>query len=147
MREAAQRARVTLIGAPLNDPIDEAEYRRAFAAMSQQGVDSLIVGASPENLRHRRLIAELAAEARLPAIYQFRESIEAGGLMAYAFDVTDMFRRAAGYVDLILKGANPGDLPIQQPTRFELVINLKTAKALGLTFPPSILVRADEVIE
>ncbi len=146
-REAAQRAKVTLIGAPLDDPIDEAEYRRVFAAMSQQGVESLIVGEYAENFTHRRLVAELAAAAKLPAIYAFREYAEAGGLMAYGSDIADIYRRAAGYVDLILKGANPGDLPIQQPTRFELVINLKTAKALGIKFPPALLLRADEVIE
>jgi putative ABC transport system substrate-binding protein len=93
------------------------------------------------------LIAVLAVEARLPTICFWQENAQAGGLMAYAVDLVEIWRRAASYIDRILKGAKPADLPIDQPTKFELVINIKTAKALGLTIPPSILARADEVIE
>jgi putative tryptophan/tyrosine transport system substrate-binding protein len=103
----------------------------------------------PDNFinAHRKLVVELAEKYRLPAIYPFRFFVNAGGLLSYGVDVIDMYRGAAAYVDRILNGAKPGDLPVQQPTKFELVINLKTAKALGLTVPPSLLARADEVIE
>ena len=118
----------------------------AFAAASKQRADGLVVGGDDLLTTNRKLIAELAATHPLPAIYR-SEFIEVGGLMAYGPNDTDFYRRTAGYVDRILKGANPGDLPVDQPTKLELVINLKTAKALGLTIPQSLLLRADEVIQ
>src|SRR5262249_917699 len=146
-RQAARRAGIAILGAPLDSPVDEQAYRRAFAAIVRERADSILVSAQAENAVHRRLIAELAAAGRLPTVCSLRENVEAGGLMAYAFDSVDTWRRVAGYVDLILKGAKPGELPFQQPAKFELIINLKTAKALGLTIPPALLARADEVIE
>jgi putative ABC transport system substrate-binding protein len=97
--------------------------------------------------RERRRLVDLAAKNRLPTVFPYREFVDDGGLMAYGPDLADLSRRGATYVDKILKGAKPGDLPVEQPTKFELVINLKTAKALGLTIPPSLLARADQVIE
>jgi putative ABC transport system substrate-binding protein len=101
----------------------------------------------PFTTLHRQRIIDFAAERHLPAIYESREFVDAGGLISYGIDLSAMQRRAALYVDKILKGAKPADLPVEQPTKFELVINLKTAKTLGLTIPPSLLSRADEVIE
>ena len=123
------------------------DFDRAFSAMSTGRAGALIVFPSPMFYNEHRRIVDLAAKSRLPAIYAFREAVEAGGLMAYGASIPDLFRRAATFVDKILKGRKPADLPVEQPTRFELVINMKTAKALGLTFPPSILVRADQVIQ
>jgi putative ABC transport system substrate-binding protein len=123
------------------------EIEGAFTAMSRARADGLIVMPDALFLHLRVRIADLAGKARLPAMYGFRENVEAGGLMSYGASLPDLFRRAAGYVVRILKGAKPADLPIEQPTKFELVINLKTAKALGLTIPQSVLLRADEVIQ
>jgi putative ABC transport system substrate-binding protein len=147
MRAAAQHAGVTLVGAPLSDPIQEPEYRRAFGTMTRERVQALVVSDHAENIAHHRLIVELAAQGRLPAIYPSRDFADIGGLMVYGFDFADIWLGAAGYIDRILRGANPAELPYQQPTRFELLINMKTAKALGLTIPPSLLARADQVIE
>jgi putative ABC transport system substrate-binding protein len=105
------------------------------------------VTASGASVRHRDLIVKLAAAYKLPAVYYERLFVTAGGLIAYGADFVDQYRRAAGYVDRILKGEKPADLPVQAPTKYELVVNLKTAKTLGLTIPPSVLARADEVIE
>jgi putative ABC transport system substrate-binding protein len=120
---------------------------RAFAEMRRWRANALFVMPYATLLQERTRIAAMTAKQRLPAVYIYRENAVSGGLMSYGADLADQFRRAAVYVDRILKGAKPGDLPIEQPTKFELVINLKTAKALGLTIPPSLLARADEVIE
>jgi putative ABC transport system substrate-binding protein len=123
------------------------DLRGAFATAAKDRADALFVVTTAVFFRERAQIAQLAADHRLSAVFAFREFAEAGGLMSYGANLPDMFRRAAIYVDKILKGANAGDLPMEQPTKFELVINLKTAKALGLTIPQSLLVRADEVIQ
>jgi putative ABC transport system substrate-binding protein len=124
-----------------------ADIDRAFSDMTRERADALIVLGSPMFFAERRRLVDLAAKHRLPALYSARDSVDAGGLMSYGQNFADLFRRAATYVDKILKGAKPGDLPVEQPTKFELVINLRTAKALGLTIPPSLLARADQVIE
>jgi len=123
------------------------DFDVAFSALKRERPDALMTLNDPLTYRYRVRIAEFAARERLPAIYAVREYVEAGGLMAYGVDLRDLFRRGAMYVDRILRGAKPGDLPVEQATKFELVINLKTAKALGLTIPPSLLQRADQVIE
>ena len=123
------------------------EFDSAFAAMTRERAGALYVVGDPMLSQHRRRLAELAAKSRLPAVYELKDHAEAGGLMAYGPNILDMYRRAATYVDKILKGAKPADLPVEQPTKFELVINLKTAKALGLTIPQSLLQRADEIIQ
>ena len=122
------------------------EFDNAFAAMARERTEALLVGATSTFLAHRTRLAELAVKGRLPTMYSYRECVEAGGLMAYAVNMADFVGRAAGYVDKILKGAKPADLAVEQPTRFELIINLKAAKALGITVPQSMLLRADEVI-
>ena len=121
------------------------EFDSAFAAMTKERVGALLVHAMLNS--HRTRLADLAARSRLPAAYGVRENVEAGGLMSYGTSFLDLYRRSAAYVDKILKGAKPADLPVEQPTTYELVINLKTAKALGLTIPPSLLQRVDEVIQ
>jgi putative tryptophan/tyrosine transport system substrate-binding protein len=123
------------------------ELDRAVAQAVHQRADAVLFGAHPFFNVHMERILALAARHRLPAIYEFRSFVEAGGLMCYGTDMKVVFHRVATYVDKILKGAKPGDLPVEQPTKFELVINLKTAKALGLTIPPSLLGRADEIIQ
>jgi len=126
---------------------DGSEIEPAFAAFARAGNSGLIVTASPLSLVHRELIIALAARHKLPAVYWERFFVAAGGLVSYGPDQIDHFRGAAGYVDRILKGEKPADLPVQAPTKYDLVINLKTARALGITVPPSLLARADEVIE
>ena len=126
---------------------DAGEIERAVAAFARTSNGGLIVTASALAIVHRDLIITLAARHKLPAVYFDRFFVTGGGLISYGPDPIDQYRRAAGYVDRILKGEKPADLPVQAPTKYELVINLKTAKALGLTVPPTLLARADEVIE
>ncbi len=141
--KAAPALSVKLVAVEVRD----ADYDRAFAAMVAERADALLVAASVLLSTDRERIIQLAAKHRLPAIYDWREHVEAGGLMAYGGSLSGFVRRAAVYVDRIFKGANPADLPVERATTFELAINLKTAKALGLTIPPSLLQRADQVIE
>jgi putative tryptophan/tyrosine transport system substrate-binding protein len=125
---------------------DPDAFDSAFAAMTSAHAGALLVLADNIFFKHRRRLAELAAMSHLPTMYQGREHVEAGGLISYAASVSDVWRHGATYVDKILKGAKPAGLPVEQPTQFELVINLKTAQALGITMPPSLLLWADEVI-
>ncbi len=129
------------------DGRDASHLARAFTAMTHERLDALIVTADPLFFTQRTLIVEFAAGRRLPTMFFFKELVAAGGLMSYGPSIAESFRRAASYVDRILKGTKPGDLPIEQPTKFELVINLKTARALGVTIPQSLLLRADQVLE
>ena len=129
------------------DVRDAGEIDRAVAAFARNPNGALIVTPSGLTIGHRELIITLTSRHKLPAVYFERFFAKDGGLISYGPDIVDQYRRAAGYVDRILKGEKPADLPVQAPTKYELVINLKTAKALGLTVPPSLLARADEVIE
>ena len=126
---------------------DSRELERALEALARERPDALVLLADPLTLSQRLRIVEFAAEEKLPAIYEASEFVDAGGLMSYGPELDEMLRHAAIYVDKILKGAKPGDLPIEQPAKFELVINLKTAKALGVTIPQAVRVQADRVIE
>jgi putative ABC transport system substrate-binding protein len=146
-RRFVAAAGMTLIDVVLEPPVNGASFRRAFESMANEGVDSVWVATTGEMLEHRRLIADLATTARLPTVFGWRANVEAGGLVSYGIDLAEYYRSAARYVDRILRGASPGDLPIQLATKFELVVNLRTARLLRLTVPPSILARADEVIE
>jgi len=144
VRAAARSLGLRLQIVPVRGQID---YSDAFAAMVRERAGALIVAGSPIFIQDRRDIVALTAKHRLPAAWSLREDAEAGGLISYGASQADAVHLAVGYVDKILKGAKPGDLPIEQPTKFELIVNLKTAKALGLTIPPSLLARADQVIE
>jgi putative tryptophan/tyrosine transport system substrate-binding protein len=146
LRDAAQRRGITLVAALMDGPFQEAQYLESFRRITRTGAQAVLVGPTGEHWVNRRLIAELATRNRLPTMAPWREFVEAGGLMAYGVSTADNWRRAAHYVDRILKGAKPGDLPIEQPTRFELVISLRTATTLGVIIPPAMLARADEVI-
>jgi putative ABC transport system substrate-binding protein len=146
-REAARRVGLSLMGALLETPIGDAEYRRVFAALAEQRPDALLVSDYNENMRHRQLIAELARVHRLPAMYPFRGFVEAGGMEAYAQDRSDLDRQLATAIDAILRGANPGEIPFFQASRFQLIVNLKSARDIGLDVPPLLVARADEVID
>jgi putative ABC transport system substrate-binding protein len=140
---AADSLRLQLLPVAVKGPND---YENAFSTMKRERADAAVTVQSPALNIYRVRIVELAASYRLPAIYFRSEFAEAGGLMAYGSDSTEQYRHAATYVDRILKGAKPADLPVEQPTKFELVINLKTAKQIGVTIPPNVLARADRVI-
>jgi len=144
-RAAAKMLGIRLLPLEVRGPHPDLDG--AFRTATSQGADALMTVAGPIVELHRKRVVELAAKSRLPAIYPTSEFVEAGGLMSYGPDRVDLSRRAATYVDKILKGAKPADLPVEQPTKFELVINLKTAEALGITIPQSLLLRADQVIE
>ena len=145
-REASRRAGISLAGEPKSS-FNEQEYQRAFNSMEHERVDGILVSDESEQFTYRRLLVEFAAKTRIPAIYAHREHVELGGLMAYSFDLEDVARGNARQIAEILKGANPGDMPYRQATKFQLVINVKTAKALGLEMPSALLLRADQVIE
>ena len=141
-----ENAALSVVGPPL-DGSSEEDYRRFFAATSQQDANALIVESNAEHVAKQHLIVELAAKFRLPAIYPYRSFVDAGELMAYGTDLSDVLRQGARSVGKILKGANPTDVPYYLPTKFQLVINLRTAKVLGLTIPSSVLSLADDLIE
>jgi len=144
--EVKTAARSLGVQSELLDVRSEGELDGAFDRAAQQRVDALVIGADGLTQMHQQTIVDLLARMRLPAVYPDRDFVEAGGLIAYGVNYPDMYFRFAGFVDKIFKGAKPAELPVEQPTKFELVVNLKSAKALGLSIPQSILLRADEVI-
>jgi putative tryptophan/tyrosine transport system substrate-binding protein len=145
--EVKTAARSLGLQSELLDVRSQGDLDRALELAARQRVDALVIGADGLTQMHQQTIVDLLARNRLPAAYPAREFVEAGGLIAYAVNYPDLYFRFASFVDKIFKGAKPGELPVEQPTKFELVINLKTAKALGLSIPQSILLRADEVIQ
>ena len=144
MEAAAPSFSVSVIAAPVRDAAD---IEGAIAALAHERNAGLVVGSDAFTLFHRGLITTLAARHRIPTVYPLPDFARSGGLLYYGVDLVEQYRRAADYVDRILRGAKPADLPVQAPEKFELVVNLKTAKALGITIPPSLLARADEVVE
>ena len=145
LRTAARALGVNLLPLELRGP--DPDLEGAFGTAARERVGALLIVSGPTQELHKKRLADLAAANRLPAMYAQRGYVDAGGLMSYAVSLPDLFRRAATYVDKLLKGAKPADLPVEQPTKFELVINLRTAKALGLAIPLSLLARADQVLE
>jgi putative tryptophan/tyrosine transport system substrate-binding protein len=146
-QEGARKLGMIIVGPPLEAPFDEPEYRRVFAAMASDPVDAFLVGDQAEHFAHKRLIVELAEKTHLPAIYSYRRFVALGGLISYGLDIGEAGRVAARAISQILTGSKPGDIPYYQAIKFELAVNLKTAKSLGLSISPSLLARADEVIE
>jgi putative tryptophan/tyrosine transport system substrate-binding protein len=146
LRDAAAQLGISLVFM-LPEKGTPSEIERVFAAMEQQRPDAVLVSGEGDLYANRQLIAELSVKKRLPTMCPYRDHVEAGALLGYAVDLAELLRRMADDVHQILKGAKPGEIPIYQPTKFELLINLKTAKALGLTVPPALLARADSVIE
>ena len=144
VQEAGRRMAIEVQSLEVRSPD---EFDGAFEAATKQRLDAKITAEDPLTLSYRKRIADFATGQRLPSLSGLKEFVEAGGLISYGADLDDLYRRAAGYVDKILKGAKPADLPVQQPTKFDLVINLISAKALGIAVPPSLLARANEVIE
>jgi putative tryptophan/tyrosine transport system substrate-binding protein len=147
MQEATEKASIGVVGPFYLNKGTNDEYREVFATISQSGANALFVDGSAELVTKRQLVGELAAKYRLPAIYPYRVFVEVGGLMSYGIDLVEIFRQAARDIGQILNGANPGDIPFYQPTKFQLVVNLKAAKEFGLTVSEPLLARADEVIE
>jgi putative ABC transport system substrate-binding protein len=144
VEEAARALGVRVRVLQIRDPH---EFEEAFATISREGAGALMVGPDPMFNTHRRRLVELAAKRHLPTMYGLREFVEVGGLMFYGASLPHMYVHAATFVDKILKGTKPADLPVEQPTKFELVVNLQAAKALGLTISPTLLLRSDEVIK
>ena len=136
-----------MITPPLLGVYQEPEYRRVFGDLQRQHAEALLVSDDAVLFAHTSLIIDLVQQARLPALFPYREFVTVGGLMAYAIDVHDMWANAARYADMVLKGTKPDEIPVYQVHKFTTIINLKTAKALGITIPPTLLARADEVIE
>jgi putative ABC transport system substrate-binding protein len=147
LEERERAARALTLDVRLFEARDPESFDAAFAAMRAERVDALMVQTNPLFITHRKRIVELAARNRVAAVYGERQFVDAGGLMFYGASLGDMYREAAVYVDKILRGAKPADLPIEQPAKLELIINLKAAKALGITIPPSVLARADRIVE
>jgi putative ABC transport system substrate-binding protein len=146
-REAQAAMRALALAPQIVEASSSATYEDALLRLSQSGVEGVFFAPDPSAIAHRKVIAEQAIARRLPTMFQRRENVQAGGLMSYGADLVDQFRQATGYLERLLKGAKPADLPVEQPTRFEMTINARTAKSLGLTIPPRILQRADDVIE
>jgi putative tryptophan/tyrosine transport system substrate-binding protein len=147
IRQAGEAVGVEVIPSLVDLPTGEAVYRDAIAQASRDGANAFMVGDNPDTMANRAMIANLIATAAMPAIYPFAEFVEAGGLMAYSYDLVELNKRAASNIDAILRGANPGDIPFYQASKFELSLNMRTAKVLGLAVPATLLASADEVIE
>ena len=147
IRDAGAAVGIDVVAAIVDPPTGEAVYREAIVQAARDGVNAFMVSDSPDTMAHRAAIASLIGAAAMPAMYPFAEFVEQGGLMAYSYDLVELNKRAANDIDAILRGANPGDIPFYQASKFELSLNLKTAKALGLAVPETLLASADKVIE